>query len=100
MQWKINEKSNRCCWIRLSIDWPGPEIQWGLARRFWGIGYAAEGVKAAKRMTRHYLPGLSLISVIHPDNINSINLAKQWVRTLKGNIISEMILGIYRHSNI
>jgi RimJ/RimL family protein N-acetyltransferase len=58
------------------IDWPEPEIQWGLCRDYWGQGYASEAVRAIKQMAAHYLPDLSLISLIHPANINSINLAK------------------------
>ena len=57
-------------------DWPEPEIQWGLARKYWGKGYASEAVRAVKQMTIEYLPDLSLISLIHPENSNSINLAK------------------------
>jgi RimJ/RimL family protein N-acetyltransferase len=57
-------------------DWPEPEIQWGLARRYWGKGYASEAVRAVKKMTREYLPALSLISLIHPQNSSSIQLAK------------------------
>ena len=57
-------------------DWPEPEIQWGLARKFWGKGYASEAASAVKEMSADHLPGLSLISVIHPQNQNSIKLAK------------------------
>ena len=57
-------------------DWPEPEIQWGLARQFWGKGYASEAARAVKEMAAQHLPELSLISLIHPDNQNSINLAK------------------------
>jgi RimJ/RimL family protein N-acetyltransferase len=58
------------------IDWPEPEIQWGLVRKFWGKGYASEATRAVKKMADEYLPDLSLISLIHPENLNSINLAK------------------------
>ena len=57
-------------------DWPEPEIQWGLSRRYWGKGYASEAVRAIKKLTAEYLPDLALISLIHPANSNSINLAK------------------------
>jgi RimJ/RimL family protein N-acetyltransferase len=57
-------------------DWPEPEIQWGLARTYWGKGYASEAVRATKRVTELYLPDLSLISLIHPENLSSIELAK------------------------
>jgi RimJ/RimL family protein N-acetyltransferase len=58
------------------VDWPEPEIQWGLARKHWGKGYASEAVRAVKEMAAKYLPDLSLISLIHPNNSSSINLAK------------------------
>jgi len=58
------------------VDWPEPEIQWGLARKYWGKGYASEAVRAVKKMTMEYLPDLSLISLIHPENLNSIHLAE------------------------
>jgi RimJ/RimL family protein N-acetyltransferase len=56
-------------------DWPEPEIQWGLARKYWGKGYASEAARAIKEMAANHLPGLSLISLIHPQNQNSIKLA-------------------------
>jgi RimJ/RimL family protein N-acetyltransferase len=58
------------------LDWPEPEIQWGLAHKFWGKGYASEAVREVKKMTAQYLPDLPLISLIHPNNINSIKLAE------------------------
>jgi RimJ/RimL family protein N-acetyltransferase len=57
-------------------DWPEPEIGWGLSYEHWGQGYASEAAKAVKKMADQYLPDLSLISLIHPNNTNSINLAK------------------------
>ena len=33
-------------------------------------------MRAVKRMVTEYLPDLSLISLIHPENLNSVNLAK------------------------
>ena len=30
-------------------DWPEPEIQWGLVRKFWGRGYASEAAGAVKK---------------------------------------------------
>ena len=58
------------------LDWPEPEIQWGLAKRYWGKGFASEAVRAVKRMAAEHVPTLSLISLIHPKNSNSISLAK------------------------
>jgi RimJ/RimL family protein N-acetyltransferase len=57
-------------------DWPEPEIQWGLAKNFGGKGYASEAIRAIKEMTKRFIPEISLISLIHPDNSNSSILAK------------------------
>ena len=57
-------------------EWPEPEIQWGLSRKYWGKGYASEAVRAVKKMTTEFVPDISLISLIHPENSNSMNLAK------------------------
>jgi len=79
-------------------DWPEPEIQWALARKFWSKGYAKEAANAVKEMAKKYLPDLSLISLIHPENQNSINLAK----SLGANFEREYYFrddnwNIYRH---
>ncbi|HTE31210.1 MAG TPA: GNAT family N-acetyltransferase [Chryseolinea sp.] len=58
------------------LEWPEPEIQWGLSKAHWGKGYASEAVKAIKKMTAESIPGLPLISLIYKNNNNSINLAK------------------------
>jgi RimJ/RimL family protein N-acetyltransferase len=47
-------------------DWLEPEIQWGLAKEFWGKGYASEVVRAIKNMAARYVPDISSISLIHP----------------------------------
>jgi RimJ/RimL family protein N-acetyltransferase len=65
------------------------------------MSYAAEGVRAVKGMTLRYLPELSLISVIHPDNINSINLAKAVGASFeKEHYFRDDTWHIYRQSNI
>ena len=79
-------------------DWPEPEIQWGLAKKFWGKGYASEAIRAVKTMTSHYLPDISLISLIHPQNINSANLARSVGAIFeKEYLFREGIWHIYRH---
>ena len=80
-------------------DWPEPEIQWGLVRKFWGMGYAKEAAKEVKEMAGKYLPGLSLISVIHPENQNSINLAKSLGANFeKDYYFRDDTWSIYRHT--
>ena len=56
-------------------DWPGPEIMWALARKYWGRGYASESARAVKKMAAEYMPDISLISLIHCENEASKNLA-------------------------
>jgi len=80
-------------------DWPEPEIQWGLAKRFWGRGYASEAVRAVKEMTRQCVPETSLISLIHPDNANSSNLAKAVGAKFERKIrFRNGVWDIYRHT--
>ena len=57
------------------INWPGPEIKWALSRQHWGKGFASEAARAVQKTGRKYLPDISLISFIHPENVLSINLA-------------------------
>lgn len=79
-------------------DWPEPEIQWGLARQFWGKGYASEAVRAIKSMAARHVPDISLISLIHPQNINSSNLAKSVGAILeKEYFFRDATWHIYRH---
>lgn len=56
-------------------DWPSPEIKWALAPSSWGKGYASEAAKAVQKTGLEYMPDISLISLIHPDNAASIKLA-------------------------
>ena len=82
-------------------DWPEPEIQWGLAKRYWGLGYASEAVRAVKGMTAEYLPDLSLISVIHPANKGSISLAKAVGATFEREYsFRDDTWLIFRHSGV
>ena len=80
-------------------DWPEPEIQWGLARQYWGKGYASEAVREVKRMAAEYLPDLALISLIHPENANSIHLAEAvGARFEKRYVFRDDTWLIFRHS--
>jgi len=56
-------------------DWPEPEIKWGLTRNYHRQGYASEAARRVKAMAKEYLPQTSLISLIHPQNEPSIQLA-------------------------
>jgi RimJ/RimL family protein N-acetyltransferase len=79
-------------------DWPEPEVKWGLARQYWGRGYARHAASAVLHQAACCLPELQLISLIHPDNQRSINLALALGAKLEKKIdFRESIWQIYRH---
>jgi RimJ/RimL family protein N-acetyltransferase len=67
-------------------DWPSPEIKWALAPTYWGRGFASEAARVVQATAHRYLPKLSLISLIHPDNAPSIQLALAVGASFDGNI--------------
>ncbi|MGI9284223.1 MAG: GNAT family N-acetyltransferase [Pseudomonadales bacterium] len=56
-------------------DWPEPEIKWGLVRDYWGKGYASEAARSVLFAADKSIPEISLISLIHSENLPSIKLA-------------------------
>jgi RimJ/RimL family protein N-acetyltransferase len=81
-------------------DWPEPEIAWGLLREYWGKGFASEAVREVKKMKAVYVPNLSLISMIHPENKNSIRLAQSvGARFEREHDFRGSVMNIYRHSD-
>jgi RimJ/RimL family protein N-acetyltransferase len=57
--------------------WPGFELAWKLARRFWGRGYATEGARAALAHAFAVWRKDRVISLIRPDNAASIRVAER-----------------------
>jgi RimJ/RimL family protein N-acetyltransferase len=66
--------------------WPGFELAWTLARRWWGHGYATEGARAALDYAFNVLKRDRVISLIHPENRASIRVAERLGQTLQGRI--------------
>src|SRR5436305_373973 len=64
--------------------WPGFELAWTLARRFWGRGYATEGARAALAYAFTALGKDRVISLIHPENRASIRVAERLGESLQG----------------
>jgi len=58
------------------LEWPEPEIKWGLAKAYWGMGYAKEAAEALRLMAIEHLPEYDLISLISKGNVSSIKLAE------------------------
>lgn len=66
--------------------WPGSELAWALARRWWGHGYATEGARAALAYAFSALQKERVISLIHPENSASIRVAERLGERLRGRI--------------
>lgn len=80
-------------------DWPEPEIKWGLVRSHWGRGLASEAARAVLHMAAAACPQLSLISLIHGDNIASIRVALAVGAAHERDMdFRDARFGIYRHA--
>jgi RimJ/RimL family protein N-acetyltransferase len=66
--------------------WPGFELAWRLARRWWGHGYATEGARAALDHAFTVLRRDRVISLIHPGNRASIRVAERIGERFQGRI--------------
>ena len=66
--------------------WPGFELSWILARRWWGNGYATEGARAAVRCAFTRWRKERIISLISPVNQRSIRVAERLGESLQGRI--------------
>jgi len=86
--WAVEEKSSGRMIGRIGFmnpaGWPGFELGWSLRRESWGKGYATEG---AQRALRHAFTELNrdhVISLIAPDNVNSIRVAERLGEKVEG----------------
>ncbi len=86
--WAVEEKSTGKFIGRLGflnpVGWPAFEIGWTLARDSWGKGYASEGARRALDYAFNELDQPHVISLIHPDNKNSIAVAERLGEKLEG----------------
>lgn len=64
--------------------WPGFELGWTLARKFWGRGYATEGARRALDWAFNELDKDHVISLIDPRNTNSIRVAERLGEKVEG----------------
>jgi len=64
--------------------WPGNEVGWGLAREFWGRGYATEGATAAIDWAFDRLGWNDVIHCIAPDNAPSQAVARRLGSSVRG----------------
>ena len=67
-------------------SWPEFEVGWTLHPSHWGKGYATEAVRAALRYSFVDVGRPHVISIIDPDNINSIRVAERVGEKLEGDV--------------
>jgi RimJ/RimL family protein N-acetyltransferase len=83
--------------------WPGFELAWMLARRYWGRGYATEGGRAALDFAFEELGQEHVISLIRPINSASIRVAERLGERLEGTArvadVEYLVYGIDRPSH-
>ncbi|MFL6194280.1 MAG: GNAT family N-acetyltransferase [Thermoanaerobaculia bacterium] len=66
--------------------WPGFELAWILARRWWGLGYATEGARAALECAFFRWRRDQIISLISPENQRSIRVAERLGQVRQGSV--------------
>jgi RimJ/RimL family protein N-acetyltransferase len=79
--WAVEEKESGemvgrvGCWQ--PEGWPGLEVGWALRRGFWGRGYATEAARASANYAFDELGQARVLSLIAPENVNSIRVAER-----------------------
>jgi len=88
--WAVEERASGRLIGRVGFldppGWPECELGWLLAREAWGRGLAFEAAQAALAHGRAQLGIRELISLIRPDNVRSIALARRLGATLERTI--------------
>lgn len=86
--WAVEEKASGELVGRIGFlnpeGWPAFELGWTLARKFWGRGYASEGARRALAYAFDELGKDHVISLIDPQNQNSIKVAERLGERLEG----------------
>jgi RimJ/RimL family protein N-acetyltransferase len=87
-QWALLERASGELVGRAGLyhpeGWPGLEVGWLVARRFWGKGYAPEAGRAAMDWARDALGADHIISLILDENHRSARVAEKLGMTLEG----------------
>ena len=87
-QWAVEERATGRLLGRLGFlnpeGWPGFELGWVLGREYWGKGYASEGARRALAYAFTEMGREHVISLIHPDNHNSMRVAERLGESVEG----------------
>ncbi|MBX3280403.1 MAG: GNAT family N-acetyltransferase [Acidobacteria bacterium] len=86
--WAVEEKSSGRLIGRMGFlhpdGWPDFEVGWTLARECWGRGYATEAARRMLDCAFNEMDRDHVISLIHPDNRASINVAEKMGERVEG----------------
>ena len=86
--WAVEEKSSGKLVGRIGFmhpaGWPGFELGWTLGRNSWGKGYATEGARRALEYAFTEMGRDHVISLIAPENVNSIKVAERLGEKVEG----------------
>jgi len=86
--WAIEEKASGEFIGRIGFlhpeGWPGFELGWTLSREVWGRGYATEAARRALAYAFDELDKDHVISLIDPQNTNSIRVAEHLGEKVEG----------------
>ncbi|MCI0462084.1 MAG: GNAT family N-acetyltransferase [Gemmataceae bacterium] len=86
--WAVEDRSSGSLVGRIGFyepeGWPGCELGWMLARRYWGHGLATEGARAALDYAFAVLHRQHVISLIRPENVVSVRVAEKLGERLEG----------------
>ncbi len=82
-------------------DWAEPELVWLLGRSWWGQGYAMEAVQAARVMVAAQWQVIRPASFIHPDNRQSLKLARRMGAKFEREIeLRRVTVQCWRHAPV
>jgi RimJ/RimL family protein N-acetyltransferase len=98
--WVLEERDTGECVGRCGLlqppGWPDLEVGWTIARPHWGKGYAPEAAREACRYAHDELGARHIVSLILPENANSIRVAEKLGEQLEGRFqLREFDLGVY-----
>ena len=102
--WAVEERESERFIGRVGLHqpegWPGLEVGWMLAPDTWDRGYATEAGRASLEHAWDVLGADHVISVIHPENVQSIRVAERLGEKSEGthdlNGLEVLLYGIDR----
>lgn len=86
--WGVFERDTQALVGRVGFydpdTWPAFELGWTIGKKWWGKGYAPEAARRCLQYAFEELDREHVISLIDPENVNSIRVAERIGETLEG----------------